>query len=633
VKPAPVNPETMKLFLILLLLSTSLICFSQEKNIPILERDVTVSAANEPLENVLNEMSLQGNFVFSYSPEAINHRRNVNVNIRNKSVRYTLNQLFKDENIEFKQKGKYVILRKKATQKEEVKIFEGYVYDSQTGKKLTEASVYDKSLLASAVTDKYGYFSMELPADAPIQSLQVSKVGYSDTLLVSLDSAGRYKNIEISLNEDEDKKPVVDLHKITRTLFVPEKIKINARNITDPIFRSVQFSLIPTVSTNRFLGGAAINDVSFNVTVGYVQGIRKFEAGGVINYVLNNVKGFQAAGVGNIVGGNVTGFQSAGVFNIVNKVKGFQAAGVFNQATTVHGSQAAGVFNLVRDTANVQMAGVFNVATKNAVQISGVFNKSTSSNVQIAGVANSTNDAAMQISGVLNETTSLDGSQIAGAINTSRSNSKLQIAGAINHTRHDAGIQISGLANFAGKITGLQLAPFNFADSATGVPIGLFSFVKKGYHKIEVSADETFPLNLAFRTGTKKFHTFLTAGTSSLNMDKFLWNVGYGLGTSFGNQSKLLFDIDFSSSEVFYGNNVTGNYHWYKIYMGLDKKISRKMSIIAGVSYNALLSDSFQDDYDELNSRMPFYHLTNYNFPNGHNLKTWIGAKIGIRFF
>ncbi|NJK94922.1 MAG: hypothetical protein HC905_08425 [Bacteroidales bacterium] len=57
------------------------------------------------------------------------------------------------------------------------------------------------------------------------------------------------------------------------------------------------------------------------------------------------------------------------------------------------------------------------------------------------------------------------------------------------------------------------------------------------------------------------------------------------------------------------------------------------MSIALGVSYNALLSDSFQPDYQEINTRMPPYSLTNTYYANGHNLKTWIGVKGALRFF
>lgn len=623
----------MKLFLLFVLLLFTIPCFSQDKT-PVLEREVTITATNQALESVLNNMSFQANFVFSYSPEAINYKRTVNLNIKGKSVRYTLNYLFKDENVDYKVRGKYIILKKKNDSKDDVRVYEGYVYDSQTGKRLTEASVYDKSLLASAITDKYGYFSMEVPANAPIKSLQISKLGYTDTLFVSVDSLVRHRNIEINMQQDDTiKKPLIDFDKIKPGWMVSEKVKINARNITEPVFKTAQFSLIPYLSTNKLLSGVAINDFSINLTVGYTQGIRLFEVGGIMNYVRGDVRYFQAAGIANMVGGNVRGFQAAGIYNFANNVSGFQAAGIFNNTQAVSGVQVAGIFNMTRNDATIQLSGIFNRATKNVLQITGIYNQATQTKSQTAGLLNFSTETNMQIAGFANKTNTLHGGQIAGFLNTTKSGSDLQIAGAINNTREDAKVQIAGLFNRAKHIKVFQLATFNFADTASGTVIGLFSFIKKGYHKLEISADESFPLNVAYRTGTHKFHTYLTAGTSSFNFNKFLWNVGYGVGTSFGNPSKTLFDIDLSSSEIFYGDRITGTYHHYKLYMGFDTKLVGKMSLAYGISYNLLLSDTFMPDYNEVNSRLPFYSLTNTNFANGHNLKSWIGGKVAIRFF
>lgn len=626
----------MKSFQIVLILLITAQSYSQETKIPVLEREISLTRVNQPLEHVLNEISQQGNFVFSYSPDAINHKRAVSVNIKNKSVRYTLNSLFRDENIEYKVKGKYVILKQKAeNKKEDTRIFEGYVYDSQTGEKLTQASVYDKTLLASAITDKYGYFSMEVPADASIKSLQISKLGYSDTLLVSLDSALKHRNMEVSLQQEDTVpgKTWIDFQKYKPGWLVPEKMKINARNITQPVFRTVQLSLIPSLSTNKLLGGAAVNEISINATVGYVHEIRKFEAGGLLNFVRSDVRYFQAAGLGNIVGGSVTGFQGAGLFNKVQYIKGFQAAGIFNHVGAVDGTQAAGIYNMADGPATVQLAGIFNFATENVVQVAGIFNRSTESNVQAAGLINQSGLASFQAAGLVNRVDTLTGSQVAGLVNTTKLGSVAQVAGLANISGDDAVVQIAGLFNKARHIKSFQLAAFNFADTASGLPIGIFSFIRKGYHKLEFSADETFPVNVSFRTGTQKFHTFLTAGATPFNTNNFLWNLGYGLGTSFGNPAKMLFDIDFSSSEVMYRNNFNGTYHWYKLYFGIDRKVTQKLGIIAGVSVNALLSDSFQPDYENIRTRIPFYAITETNYANGHNLKTWIGGKVGIRLF
>lgn len=690
-KHVPVNPKCkMKLFLSLILLLTFNAIFSQQANTPVLEREVSLIAENMPIEKAFGNISSQADFVFSYNPKVISHAKNVNINAKNKSVRYVLNQMLQENEIEYKVKGKYIILKKKNQEKENVdtRLFEGYIYDSRTGKRLTEASVYDKNLMASAVTDQYGYFSMQVPANTPIKSLQVSKIGYSDTLLISIDDMVKNRNneatnpidsldnklvrfsfkkiLEISLHQKDtsaNKKLGFDLHKIKTGWLVPKKLKINAQNISDPVFKSAQFSLIPYLSTNRLMSGVVVNDFSFNATVGYVNGVRLFEAGGLINFVRNDVSYFEAAGIGNIIGGNLTGVQSAGIFNVVSRAEGAQFAGIFNKTNAIEGVQAAGIFNFAKDSATVQLAGIGNVTKSSLLQAAGIYNLGTdvsimqaagifnsarstdgvqaagifnsakeNASVQLAGIWNSSGSSIVQVAGLVNRTDSASGSQIAGLFNKTQSSNHIQIAGLANQSAGDADIQIASIFNRAKHVKTLQFALFNFADTVSGMSIGLFSFIKKGYHKIEFSADETFPYNIAFRLGSQKFHTFLSAGTTRFNRNHLI-NWGYGLGTSLGNAKKLLFDIDFSSNEVSFNNHFKGSYHWYKFYLGIDKPVFKKISLAAGLSYNVLLSDSKESDYASVSDRMPFYTLSDHDFTNGHNLKTWIGGKVALRFF
>lgn len=686
----------MKRYVYLLLTFCIQISFAQEKTIPVLERQVSINAVNTPVETVFASISSQADFVFSYSPNVISDVKYVSVNARNKSVRYVFNQLLEENNIDYKVKGKYVILKKKSrnTDSQTDRIFEGYVYDSKTGKKLTEASIYDQTLMASVVTDEYGYFSMEIPADKPIKSLQVSKLGYTDTILISIDNVVKNRNIEISLKQDDTiqrKNGGVDFQKFSPGWIVPDKLKINARNITTPAFRTVQISLIPFLSTNKLLGGVVTNDISLNTTIGYVNSVRYLELGGGVNFVRRNVSYVQGAGIGNVVGRNVTGFQGAGIFNVTRTAVGMQGAGIFNQAESVKGVQGAGIFNHANDSASVQLAGIGN-STKNTLiqgagifnfakrvagaqaagivnsagsirgvqaagianrsgdtatvqlagignfsgnsvlQTAGIFNQAGSAMVQLSGIYNSAESTTFQAAGLINDADLLEGNQMAGLYNKSRSSSNIQIAGLMNNADGDANIQLAGLVNTAKHVKTLQLALINFADTVSGLSVGLFSFIKKGYHKLEISADESFPFNIAFRTGSYKFHTFITTGTS-LAKDKGLWTVGYGLGTSWGNPNKTLVDFDFSTNEVSYRNDLKGAFHWYKVYLGIDRRMFKKFSIAAGLTFNALLSDSFEPDYNEINSRMPFYYLTNKDYPNGHNLKTWIGGRVGLRFF
>src|SRR5690606_38563400 len=118
----------------------------------------------------------------------------------------------------------------------------------------------------------------------------------------------------------------------------------------------------------------------------------------------------------------------------------------------------------------------------------------------VAGVLNvGGKTATMQVGGVMNVALdTVKGSQVAGVLNV-----------ALREVR---GSQIAGVLNVARKVQGTQVAFLNVADSMNGVPVGFLSFVKTGYHKIEVGADEVFYNNIAFRTGVPAFYNILFAG-------------------------------------------------------------------------------------------------------------------------
>ena len=239
-----------------LLIITSLICstlLAQNKAIPILEREITINVSNQPIQVVLKTISQQANFTFSYNSAIFSAEKKININIQQKPVRLVLNQLFKGE-IKYKAKGKYIILQKnenfqkQQNNNKQKQIIEGYVYDLNTGKKLAAASIYDKNLGISTLTNQYGFFSITLPNEK--SNLQISKYGYNDTVLIPL---AIDKDIEISLNTssiqlDTTKKTLQK--KITNWLISKNIIK-HTQNLKDTLFKNIQFSLIPFIQGKR----------------------------------------------------------------------------------------------------------------------------------------------------------------------------------------------------------------------------------------------------------------------------------------------------------------------------------------------------------------------------------------------
>lgn len=389
------------------------------------------------------------------------------------------------------------------------------------------------------------------------------------------------------------KKFVISLSFIAAICLSSSKLKaisiphdsINTRNISSCAF---QLSFIPYLGTNGVQSPKYVNHISFNILAGYNGGTTGFELGGLFNIDKYDVTATQIAGLGNANGGETKGVQIAGICNLSKITTGTQLAGITNLSTVLNG-----------------------------VQIGGISNHTLSGkSAQIAGLVNLTEDrSAFQIGGLANYAKSCEGAQIAGLINISKESSDAQIAGILNVSRH---------------IKGTQIGLINIADSCSGVPIGLISIVKNGYHQFEISADEFFQANIAFRSGVEKFHGIITAGIQPRNLAAPLWSYGLGAGTSQGLSEKTVLDFDATFHHIVKKSEV-GNNYLYKVYLGIDRVLSSKISVSVGVTYNFLTTDLRDNAHPEDYSDIDPYSFSDQNY-NHFNLKTWAGLKVGLRF-
>ena len=301
----------------------------------------------------------------------------------------------------------------------------------------------------------------------------------------------------------------------------------------------------------------------------------------------------------NVLGGFSGGTEKVelgGLFNINRRnVKFFQAAGLFNQVGgTVKGFQAAGLTNINLDSVKA---------------------------AQFAGVANFTTGPA-------------SGLQTAGVLNISTSDMKgVQLAGVANYTHQNvSGGQIAGVLNIAKNVNGFQLGLLNYSDSTSGTPIGLISFVRKGYHKVEIGADEVLPLNISLRTGTRGFYNMIFAGMRPEKADSVTWAFGYGVGTSPKLANRLFLNFELSSQQLIKGNIQALNLI-NRAYLGLDYQFANKVGIYAGPSINLRVYDSTFSDHPDLFSYMDPKIISENDFQDDLKSQLWWGFRAGIRFF
>lgn len=604
------NRPRMRKFYTILLVFACMAAVAQQKAVPLLERTISISAVNEKVPSLLNRIGQAGGFSFSYNSAIIDPNQNVSLDVTNQTVRNVLNEIFKGS-MNYKEKSNYLILTKAPVAPVKnntvVVIINGYVEDKATGEKIPQASVYDKNSVTSAVTDQFGYFNLKLEKKTDSISLSVSKKNYRDTLVSITAPSNQYLTISIDpITEDSilitaQTNPVDSVVvEEKEEMSFPYESEPNVQNIRDTLYELVQVSFLPFLGTNGRLSGNIINDYSINFLGGYSLGTRQIELGFFFNLDRGDVSWLQIAGFGNVVGGKVYGVQAAGFANVNGKdTEAVQLAGFVNTN--------------MGDTRGVQVAGFANtnLGKMNGVQVAGFSNVTVkpSNGVQVAGFGN------VQLG-------DYSGSQFAGLTNIA--------------TKKITGSQISALFNYGRKVHGTQIGLVNYADTLGGVPIGLLSIVKSGYHKIELSADEVFYTNLAFRTGVRKFHTMLMAGfkpQQSLDpADTSVWTFGYGLGTSPRLARWLNLDLDISSQHVNKGSFTDALSLLNKVYVGFDFQVAKKFSIATGVTFNGYLTSNTYSEYPTL---FTDYHpkiVAEKNFNNDTNLKMWWGAKVALRF-
>lgn len=350
------------------------------------------------------------------------------------------------------------------------------------------------------------------------------------------------------------------------------------KDLSDTSSIGFQFSFVPYVGTNGMYSGNMVNDYSFNLLGGYSAGTTRLEMAGLFNINRADMTGVQLAGLFNQVGGKVDGVQLAGLFNSnLDSAKGVQLAGLTNFTTgAVDG---------------VQIAGIVNFSPK---KVTGV---------QIAGVTNFT-------------ATDLEGTQVAGVLNFAAGDVKGSQAGGVN---------------FANKVNGFQLGVINYADSISGVPVGLFSFVRSGYHSIEVSVNEVLPLSLAFRTGKREFYNIFFAGIRPEGNEQVTWSFGYGLGTSPRLGKKTYLNIEVSSEQL-----SQGGVHALNLinrgYLGAEFKATKNFALFAGPTVNFRVYDTSYPFHPELFTYTNTKIHNDVYYPEDLGSQFWWGFKAGFRF-
>ncbi len=325
-----------------------------------------------------------------------------------------------------------------------------------------------------------------------------------------------------------------------------------------------------------------------NINADYKSGMRNIRG-----FLKDTVEGVSIAGLMNVNAGYMNGVRLGGIANIGNSIDGVQVAGLFNAnaGAVTEGVQLAGLFNANAEgiTEGVELAGLFNINRKhmNGFQLGGLFNVTGESS---------------------------DGVQLAGLFNVT--------------IKEISGLQLSGLFNYAREMDGVQIGLINVSGGEDVFPVGLLSFSRNGYHKLELYGDEIIQTQMAFRTGVQHFHNIFSAGVDLTTRFDGLWCFGYGLGSYFNINEKWLIGGDAALQLLMDGKPLKDNYKLYSGFIGVERKFGKNFSMALGPSLKLMDADQLF-----MNKIVPYSMYETLSQDGISGLRMWVGGKVALRFF
>ena len=418
-----------------------------------------------------------------------------------------------------------------------------------------------------------------------------------------------------ALREERQKKIAEELPALTKRLEYQGGIQstrpdsaagdLNAY-LTTPVApasptRLAQISLLPYLGSGVLEGYRAANRLSVNLLWGLNGGVNGLEIGGLANHILHDVKGIQIAGIFNIVDDDLTGIQFAGLANDVSD--------------TLYGVQISGLLNRAGKAYSVQSAGLLNIARYDF------------SGIQASAALNYCGGASTGI-------------QVAGLGNIAKGSLKLQVGSLFNVAEEVENGQFSALYNRAKSGGKFQIGLLNYADTLSGIPIGLFSFVKKGYHRLEIGTSETFHTNIALRVGVNRFYNiFFLGGRAYEGPDDSQalglgWGLGYGLGTMVKNRPHGQLYVELISAHVNEQSLWTRELNQLQqLRVNWEYSIGKQVGLYFGPTINMLVSRRKDPETGIVATNFPPYRWIGSRPGAATSVQCWGGLALGVRFW
>ena len=171
---------TLLLLILSLLISIPIRC--QESLPPVM---VTVSSRNQTINRVLDEITLQSGYHFTYDAAIINGKQKVQFRVSELLLRETLDSLLMDPQLDYRAIDKNIVIYRKnriaptpISSTIDRALLKGRVVDRRSGKPLSYATIALLETSLGSITNQQGEFSFKLPLDLPDPMMVISFMGY-----------------------------------------------------------------------------------------------------------------------------------------------------------------------------------------------------------------------------------------------------------------------------------------------------------------------------------------------------------------------------------------------------------------------------------------------------------------------
>lgn len=211
---------------------------------------VSIHKSNVPLEEILNEIEAQTDYLFIYK-DAVNVKRKASVNVSGKPVSEVLRSLLEAGLVNSQLTGKHIILSDVPVKRVEGEVAQsdrkitvtGRIID-QTGESVIGAAVLEKGTSNGVVTDFDGNFSLKVDAGT---TLVVTYIGYVPQELKAVSG----KKMNIQLKEDTqmlDEVVVMGYTTQSRNTLTGSAVALNEKKLKDVSTANVSSMLDGKVS-------------------------------------------------------------------------------------------------------------------------------------------------------------------------------------------------------------------------------------------------------------------------------------------------------------------------------------------------------------------------------------------------